>query len=68
MFMGVECAGDTVIALAVCADSIHYFHYHDFFYLSYGLANNFITNDTTLCYDTYYAYGDLRLRRPAPTS
>ena len=61
--MGVECAGDTVIALSVCADSGHYFHFHDIFYLSYGKVSDFITNDTTLVYDTYYAYGDRRVRR-----
>lgn len=62
-FMGVECAGDTVIALSVCADSGHYFHYHDLFYLSYGLTGDFITHDTTHIFDTYYAYGDRRVRR-----
>lgn len=61
--MGVECAGDTVIALSVCADSGHYFHYHDIFYLSYGLTGDFITHDTTHIFNTYYAYGDRRVRR-----
>ena len=62
-FMDVVCAGDTVITLSVCADSTHYFHYHDMFYLNYGTRANFISANTTNRYDTYYAYNDRRARR-----
>lgn len=62
-FMDVVVSGDTVITLALCVDSGHYFHYHDYLFLSYGTAGSFITDNNTHPYDTYDAYGDRRTRR-----
>ncbi len=62
-FMDVVCSGDTVITLALCVDSNHYFHYHDMFFLNYGTRSNFFAGNNTYPYDTYDAYNDRRARR-----
>ena len=62
-FMDVVCSGDTVITLALCVDSNHFFHYHDMFFLNYGTRSNFFAGNNTYPYDTYDAYNDRRARR-----